>query len=94
MEFGTGLTDTPPPPSLTNTKQNNTMIDKAVREFLNSLNKNAQAVRLAEPAWLKSQREKNFLLAQKIEWEASCQDETEAQRKIRVFNEWEDILAE
>ena len=65
---------------------------------MDSLKKNAQAVRLAEPSWLKAQREKNLLLAQKVEWEASCEAETgaetEAQRKVRIFNDWEEILAE
>ena len=67
-------------------------IDKAVNEFINSVKTNANAVRLAEPAWLKEQREKNLLMAQRLEWNRSC--ETEAQRKIRVFNEWEEILSE
>ena len=70
------------------------IVDKAVKEFMDSLKKNARAVRLAEPSWLKAQREKNLLLAQKIEWEASCEAETEAQRKVRIFNDWEEILSE
>ena len=57
---------------------------KALKEFLKSLHRNAHAVKLAEPKWIAEEK-----LAIKIN---KLTNETEVQRKIRIFNEWEEVL--
>ena len=68
----------------------NTMIDKAVKEFLESLERNAKALAIVEPKWLKAEKEANRLQAQRIEWNQSVKAEEERQR---IWNQWEDILS-
>jgi hypothetical protein len=57
---------------------------KALKEFLKSLHRNAHAVKLVEPKLIAEKR-----MAQKI---AKLEQETEAQRETRIFNEWENVL--
>ncbi len=66
------------------------MIDKAVKEFLESLERNAKALAIVEPKWLKAEKEANRLQAQRIEWNQSVKAEEERQR---IWNQWEDILS-